>query len=175
MKHTIAFLTTTFFILSSITFAQTSMKEYKAGHVFYVSLPEYMSKTSGLNTSATIQFKNTIKDVAGFIVIDTKEELELADMVFTSIDEFYDHFIKDFIVDQEKRTISQTKSHTIGNVKFIECDASYLDTDSNMEIYYFIGIAETNNAFYKVLCFGSLENKETYKTDFQKILYSIKD
>jgi len=175
MKHTLALLTTTFLLLTATTFAQTTMKEYKAGHVFYVSLPDYMSKTTGMNDAAVIQFKNSLKDVAGFIVEDNKEELVLAEMVFSSIDDFYDNFIKDFLVDQEKRIISQTKSQTIGEVKFIECDASYLDKDSKMEIYYFVGIAETKDAFYKVLCFGSLENKDKFKADFQKILYSIKD
>ena len=175
MKHTIAFLTTTLLLFTATSFAQTTMKEYKAGHVFYVSLPDYMSKTTGMNDAAVIQFKNSLKDVAGFIVEDNKEELVLAEMVFSSIDDFYDNFIKDFLVDQEKRIISQTKSQTIGKVKFIESDASYLDKDSKMEIYYFVGIAETKDAFYKVLCFGSLENKDKFKADFQKILYSIKD
>jgi len=175
MKHTIAFLTTTLLLFTTTSFAQTTMKEYKAGHVFYVSLPDYMSKTTRMNDAAVIQFKNSLKDVAGFIIEDNKEELVLSEMVFSSIDDFYDNFIKDFLIDQEKRIISQTKSQTIGKVKFIECDASYFDKESNLEIYYFVGIAETKDAFYKVLCFSSLENKDKFKADFQKILYSIKD
>lgn len=175
MKHTIAFLTTSLLLITATSLAQTGMKEYKAGHVFYVSLPDYMSKTTGMNDAAVIQFKNTLKDVAGFIIEDNKEELVLAEMVFSSIDDFYDNFIKGFLVDQERRTISSTKSQTIGKVKFIECDASFFDKESDLEIYYLVGIAETKEAFYKVLCFSSLENKDKYKADFQKILYSIKD
>jgi hypothetical protein len=157
------------------TFAQTNLVEYKAGHIFYVSLPNYMSKTTGLNDAAVIQFRNSIKDVAGFIIEDNKEELALADMVFSSINDFYDNFIKNFLIGQNERKVSDPLSKTIGETKFIECDASYIDIESKMGIYYFVGIAETKDAFYKILCFGSLENKDNFKADFQKILYSIRD
>jgi hypothetical protein len=175
MKRTIAIFSSILILVTTMTFAQSNIKEYKAGHVFYVSLPDYMSKTTGINDAAVIQFKNTIKDVAGFIIEDNKEELTLAQMTFSSIIDFYDYFIKDFLVNEKKRNISQAVSKTIGETKFIECDASYYDKDSKLEIYYFIGIAETKDAFYKVLCYGSLENKDKFKADFQKILYSIRD
>jgi hypothetical protein len=175
MKRTIVILMTILVSLAFTIFAQTPVKEYKAGHVFYVSLPTYMTKTYGLNTSAIIQFKNSLKDVAGFIIEDNKEELALAEMTFSSMNDFYDNFIKEFLVGEKKRTISEPKSQTIGETKFIECDASYYDKDSKLEIYYFVGIAETKDAFYKVLCYGALENKDKFKSDFQKILYSIRD
>jgi len=175
MKQTIAFMTSALLFLTAPSFAQTSMKEYKAGHIFYVSLPDYMTKTTGMNDVATIQFKNTLKDVAGFIIEDNKEDLVLSEMVFSSIDDFYDNFIKDFLSDQKKREISEPKSQTIGDVKFMECDASYYDKESKMEIYYFVGIAETKDTFYKLICFGSSENKDKFKPDFQKILFSIRD
>lgn len=175
MKKTFLIIAVILTSMITTTFAQTSLVEYKAGHVFYVSLPNYMSKTMGLNDAAIIQFRNSIKDVAGFIIEDNKEELAIADMVFSSIDDFYGNFIKNFLVDLNERKITEPLSKTIGETKFIECDASYVDTDSKMGIYYFVGIAETKDAFYKVLCFGSSENKDIFKADFQKILYSIRD
>jgi len=175
MKSKIAILTTTLVLITSTTFAQKTMKEYKAGHVFYVSLPDYMSKTSGQNDDAVIQFKNTIKDIAGFIIEDNKEELSLVDMKFSSINDFYDNFIKTFLIKQKNRKISEPVSQTIGDNKFIEIDATYFDKDAKMDIYYFVGIVETKDAFYKVYCYGNLEAKDKYKADFQKILYSIKD
>jgi len=175
MKRTIAILTTTLILITSTTFAQTTMKEYKAGHVFYVSLPDYMSKTTGLNDAAVIQYKNTVKDIAGFIIEDNKEEMELANLKYSSINEFYDNFIKDFLIKEKKRNISQPVYQTIGDNKFVECDATCYSKDSKMDIYYFIGIVETKDAFYKVFCYGGFESKDKYKADFQKLLYSLKD
>lgn len=162
-------------LITTMCFSQTTFKEQKVGHIFYVSIPDYMNKTIGLNSSATIQFKNTIKDVAGFIIEDNKEELKLVEMNYSSINEFYEDFIKDFLKNEDKRNISKPQIKKIGELNFIESDASYYDKDSKLEIYYFVGIAETSSDYYKVLCWGTLENKEKFKSDFQKILYSIKD
>jgi hypothetical protein len=175
MRIKIAILSITLFFISSISFSQTTFKEQKAGHIFYVSLPEYMNKTVGLNTSASLQFKNSIKDIAGFIIEDNKEELKLAEMNYSSISEFYEDFIKDFLIDEEKRNISKPIIKNIGGINFVECDATYYEKESKLDLYYFVGIAETSSSYYKVLCFGSLADKDKYKADFQKILYSLRD
>ena len=169
----ITFMAVLFFSLTM--FAQTNMKNYKAGHTFEVSIPDYMTKTTGLNDAATFQFRNSVKDIAGFIIFDTKADLELVELKYTNAQEFYDEFIKDFLAKQKNRNISEPKIQTVGDNNYVECDASCYSKESKTDIYYFVGVVETKNAFYKLLCFGGIDNKEKYKADFQKILYSIKD
>lgn len=167
-----------FFCLMLLPFygiTQSDLKVFKVGHTFNVSLPVYMSKTGGLNSAAALQYKNTVKDVAGFIIYDTKEELHLVEMEFASITEFYEEFIKDFLKDEEKLTISQPVSKKKGEINYLECDASYYDKEVEMEIYYLVGIVETPKSYYKVLSWCSLQNKDKFKEDFQKIVYSISD
>jgi hypothetical protein len=175
MKKTIGVLTTIFVLMTASVFAQTELKQHKGGHSFDISLPTYMTKTIGLNESAAIQYKSTVKDVYGFVIYDTKEELTLAEMQYGSIQEFYDYFIKDFLKDQEKRKISTPQTQKKGETSFIECDATYYDSEAKTEIYYFVGIVETKIAYYKVLSWSVAENKDKFKADFQKILYCIKD
>ena len=155
--------------------AQTTLKEYKVGHVLNVSLPEYMSRTMGINSSAMFQFKNTVKDVYGFIIEDNKEELALVDMNYSSINEFCEDFSKDFLKDEKKRTFSNPEYKKIGNLNFVEFDASYYDEEAKGEIYYLVGVAATKTSFYKDISYTSLENKDKFKADFQKILYSLND
>jgi hypothetical protein len=162
-----------FFILSQ-TSAQ-SMKELKVGHPIYVSIPTYMNRTMGLNSAACVQFKSELKDIYGFVIEDNKEELALAEINYSNITEFYNDFIKDFIEGEKKRTVSEPQSKTVGTTNFMEVDFSYYDKDAKTEIYYLIGIVETPTAYYKVLCWSTLENKPKYKADFQKIVYSVKD
>ena len=162
-------------LISTHCYSQTKMTEYKAGQIFYVSLPEYMSRTIGLNSSATIQYKNAVKDVYGFVIVDSKDEMALADLKYSSINEFYDDFIKDFLADEEKRKISKPVYTTKGEINFVECDASYYDQDAKAEIFYLVGIVETKSTYYKVLSWVLADNKEKFKPDFQSIIYSIKD
>lgn len=175
MKSKITAILTTCILIATLASAQTTLKEHKGGHEFNISLPDYMSKTVGLNSSSAIQYKSAIKDVYGFVIFDTKEELKLADMNFTSVNEFYEEFIKDFLKGEEKRTVSQPKFQKKGEINFIESDLTYFDKDAKAEIYYLVGIVETPLSFYKVLSWSTVENKDNFKADFQKILYSLKD
>ncbi len=162
-------------ITCSKTFSQSDMKEFKAGHIFYISLPDYMSRTTGLNSAATIQYKSEVKDVYGFVIEDNKEELKLAELNYTSLKEFYEDFIKDFLKDEDKRKISKEQYKTIGTTNFVECEASYYDLEAKVGICYIIGIVETPSSYYKILSWSTQENKEKFKADFQKIIYSLKD
>ncbi len=155
--------------------AQTKMKEFKAGHTFNVSLPDYMNKTVGLNGDSAIEYKSEVKEVYGFIIYDLKEDLRLVELNYNSINEFNDDFMKDFLKEEEKKSMSSTVSKKINETNFLETDVVLFDKEANMEIYYLIGIAETPKAFYKVFSWSSKENKDKFKGDFQKILYSIKD
>ena len=155
--------------------AQVSMKPYKVGHPFHISLPDYMTRTVGMNEDAAIQYKNVVKDVYGFVIVDDKESLKLAEISFTSITEFYEDFIKDFMEGEEK--VKQSKPQVTDNqaARYLEADLSYFDKEAKSEIYYLIGVVETDKAYYKVLTYCTLENKAKFKEDFRKILYSLTD
>ena len=175
MKKRITILATALFLITLSTFAQTKLKEVKAGNIFQVSLPEDMMKTIGLNNSATLQYKSTLKDVYGFVIEENKEELILAALNFTSINDFYEDFIKDFLTDEKKRTLANPEYKQIDGINFIENDVTYYDKEAKTEIYYLIGIVETKTTYYKVLSWTTLENKDKFKEDFRKIIYSLRD
>lgn len=168
------------FIILSLSFAFSSQAQngftaFKGGHVFDVAVPSYMTRITGLNSAAILQFKNAAKDIYTIIIEDEKEEMKLAELSFAGIDEFFEYTIKSFLKDEEQRSIGQPLRKTIGAFQYMETDASYFDKDANTSIYYLFGIVETGTRFYKVFSFTSLENKDQYKAVFQKILYSVHD
>jgi hypothetical protein len=175
MKKKFTLFMTILLVMSSSVYAQTPLKEYEAGHVFHISIPEYMGKTIGLNNSATIQYKSEVKDVYGFVIEDNKEELKLAELNYSSINEFYEGFIKDFLTDEDDRIVSQPLYKKNGDINFVESDVTYYDKEAKINIYYLVGIVETKSAYYKVLSWSAVENKDKFKADFQKIVYSLKD
>lgn len=164
-----------FFLSCTLLSAQTAMKTITVGHPFTISLPDYMTRTIGLNSNAALEYKNTVKDVFGFVIIDDKESLRLAEISFSGVEEYYEDFIKDFIEGEEK--VKQSKPLVQQNAagKFLEADLSYFDKDAKTEIYYLVGLVETPKSYYKILSYCTLENKAKFKEDFKKILYSLKD
>lgn len=173
MNKLITLLTLAF--IAPPVFGQTTMKEYTIGHPIHIALPDYMNRTLGLNEDAVVQFKSEVKDVYGYVIEDNKEELRLAEMNFSSVNEFYDEFIKSFIEGEEKVNQSKPMVQKKGEITFIEADVSFYSKEAKTEIYYLVGIIETKTAYYKVLSYCTLANKAKFKADFQKILYSLKD
>lgn len=175
MKRIITNLSVILVLITTNLLAQTNFKEYKVGHIISISLPDYMSRTVDINSSSIIQYKSSVKDVYGFIIEDNKEELALAEMNYSSINEFCEDFAKDFLKDEKKKTFTYPEYQKKGDINFAEFDATYYDKESKIEIYYLVGIVETKTCYYKVLSYTSKENKDKFKADFQSILYSLKD
>jgi len=155
--------------------AQPPAKEYKIGQAFNITLPGYLSKTLGLNDAAVVQYKSDEKAVYGFVIQDLKEELKLAGVDYASINAFYEDFMKDFATDEKNKRIGKPLSQTKNGINFIEVDYSFYSEEAKMNIYYLVGIVETKNAYYKVLSWCAAEDKQKFKADFQKILYSVKE
>ena len=169
-------LFTTLFAMSIINcFAQTSFTAYKAGQEFDITVPTYMSRTTGLNKAAIIQFKNAAKDVYALVIQENKEELALAQLNFSSAEEFQEYTMKNFLKDVEQRKVSTPVIKEINGFKYVYAEASYYDKVIQQSVYYFYGIAESKTCFYKLLCYTSLNNKEKFKADFQNTFYSIHD
>ncbi|MBS1927093.1 MAG: hypothetical protein IT254_07740 [Chitinophagaceae bacterium] len=154
-------------------FSQKTGKEIKVGHIFQVSIPDYMNKTVGLNNVASIQFISPENDVAGFVIEDSKEDLKLADTSFASLKDFYSFFEKDFLSGLSKRTISPIHEFQKNGKNYLEFDASYFDEDLKSEVSYYVCLIEENDYYYKLICWSAGVNKEKFKPDFQKIALSI--
>ena len=170
------FLLTSLFAFSVIAcFSQTGFTAYRGGHEFDITVPTYMARTTGLNRAAIIQFKNSAKDVYALVIEDNKEELALAEMRFGSLEEFQEFTMNEFLKNEDQRKISTPVSKSINGFKYIHAEASYYDKEVKQSVYYFFGIVETKTAYYKLLCYTSLDKKEKFKADFEKTLYSIHD
>jgi hypothetical protein len=169
------FFTLVFAVAGIVSFSQTAMKPLTVGHPVTISIPDYMNRTTGINSSALIQYKSEVKDVYGFVIEDAKDEMKMAEINFANVMEFYEDFIGDFVKGEEKVIQSKPISQQKNGINFIEADVSFYDKEAETEIYYLIGIVETKTSFYKVLTYCTLESKAKFKADFQKILYSLKD
>jgi hypothetical protein len=53
----------TVLLLAQFVIGQTKMVEYQTGHVVKLSVPDYMTRTSGLNDDACLEFQNAVKEL----------------------------------------------------------------------------------------------------------------
>lgn len=160
-------------VFSQTSFSQQKSREIKVGHLFHITIPEYMERTVGLNSAASIQFVSSPNDVAGFVIEDSKEELKLADTSFATLKDFYFFFEKDFLSGLKARTISPVNEFRKNGKNYLEFDASYFDDELKSEVSYYVCLIEEDTYYYKLICWSAKENKEKFRPDFQRIALSI--
>ena len=162
-------------IINASAFAQTTFNTVKTGHTVSFSVPDYMSRTTGINDVSFLQFKSIPKDVYTFMIEDSKVELDIVEMKFTSVMDFYEFFIKDFLISEKKRKVNTPVSFTKDDVNYVQTELTYYDKDSKFEIYYNITIAETAGYFYQILSYTSEENSINVKADLTALGSSLKE
>lgn len=162
-------------ISNRIKLGNSLYKEYKAGHLFDISLPSYMERMVGQIDGSAVEYMNQANDLYGYVTFETKENLELTKQKYTSILEYQETLLKNFIKDKEKRIVSKPLSQKRGDINFIETEVTFHNKETNDDFYYLIGAVETKTTFYRIISWSLAKNKNKFKADFQKILYSIKD
>lgn len=156
---------------SILIFAQTKFEEKKVGHIYYVSIPDYMLETDQLNDVASLQYQNTLKEAYVIVIEDSKKSLTKAGMGFSGPREFYDSFAKDFFNADDE----------IGKVKDIKVNGNYavqvevMRKFNDLDIIYLVTVVETPTHFYKMLAWTLKSNWDSLIGDFKKIANSLKD
>jgi hypothetical protein len=118
-------------MIISTAFAQTTFNTVKTGHTVSFSVPEYMSRTTIINDAFVLQFKSIPKDIYTFMIEDSKEELSIAEMKFTSVMDFYEYFIKDFLISEKKRKVNTPVSLTKDGVYYAQSVLTYFGINAD--------------------------------------------
>lgn len=162
-------------VADKIKAGNSPYKEYEAGHAFEISLPKFLERTKGINDYAAIEYINNANDIFGYTVYDTKENIKLEGRNYASLEAYHGNTIKGFVKDIPKKIVSQPQSHKSEGINFTETDITFHDKETNKDLYYFIGSVETKTTFYSVVFRTLGKNKNKFKGEFLKILYSLKD
>jgi hypothetical protein len=159
----------------NVNVEESKFKEYKAGHVFYISFPGYLQTNVGDTSQSSIVYQNEENEIYGFVTYQNKQYLQLETGKEMTLNDFFKSELKKYADDKPQVQIESAKSQKKASISFMETEVSFLQAESNKKIYFFFGIAETDTTFYTVLCQAPEDKKDKYKHDFQQIFYSIKD
>ena len=174
MKKITLIMTVALLLIISVTAnSQTKFVEKKIGHVYTINVPDYMTKTLELNSAATCQYSNVKKNAYMIVIEDSKEDLELVNSKYTNPGDFYEDFVKSFSQNKENVQVSEVKNLVINGNKAVQSEMTAVVDSTN--IYYLLTVVETKSYFYKLLCWTLPDNKDALKSDFVKMVSSLKD
>lgn len=158
-------------LIPILSVAQSKFNEIKVGHTYYLNIPDYMTATTELNKSASLQYQNTLKEAYVIVIEDNKAQLDSLGMRFTDPQDFYDGFITDFTSGLENKKFTGTKRIKIGPNSAVQAEVSAM-FDGN-PIWYFITVVESPTHFYKIISWTLEENKNKLKPDYVKMVNSF--
>ena len=156
-----------------LSYSQSVFSEKKIGHEYYLSIPDYLLRCTGLNDQASAQYQNNSKELYLYIIEDSKEELKSVGIFYQNIAEFYDDFIKDYAIDTKGRKVSAPQQIKNGSSTIIQTEMEYISNET--PVYMVITLVEGKDYFYKIICWTSLSNKEKLKDDMLKIGSSFRE
>lgn len=159
-------------------YSQTKFTEQKAGHVYHVAVPDYMTKTVTLNDVATMQYINSAKNAYLVIIDDSKENLEMKGIKFVSLKDFHDDNIKHLKAEENDPVESDAVEFEANGNKFYqtELNVNFKEKDNlEVKITYLITYVETKEHYYQILCWSLTPEYKNLLADFKKIAASIRD
>jgi UDP:flavonoid glycosyltransferase YjiC (YdhE family) len=143
------------------------------GHIYKISIPEYMVKTYELNDVASIQYQDTTKEAYIIVIEDAKDQLESLGIKFTDAKNFLDEFVVDYKIENEKRSLKNASEFKANGNACAQVELYWTEEETNF--FMLITIVESKTHFYKILNWTISENAPNLKNDFIAISKSLKD
>ncbi len=172
------FLTTSTVLSTIPSFSQTKFVEQKAGHIIYMSVPDYMVKTSSLNDVASMQYMNKAKEAYVVVIEDAKEDLEAEGTKYNNLKDFHDSVIESLkSEDPQAKELNATEFQQNGS-KFYQTDLyATLQTEDgkDIKVTYLVTYVESKTHYYQVLCWTLASSYKDLVGDFKKIASTIRD
>lgn len=150
---------------------EANFQEHKIGHVYHVSIPDYMTKTYSLNEAASMQYLNAAKETYVILIEDSKDQLLQAGVPFRSPEEFYDHFEQTFADNYSK--ISPKHPLTINGYPALQVEIT--KPFGEYKVHYLVTVIESETHFYKMLAWTIDKYKQKYLADFKRIANSFRE
>jgi hypothetical protein len=163
---------------ASQSFSQTKFVEQKAGHVIYMSVPDYMVKTSSLNDVASMQYMNKVKEAYVVVIEDAKEDLEAEGTKYANLKDFHDSVIESLKSEDPKAQESKPTEFQQNGNKFYQTELNAtLQTEDGKEIKvtYLVTYIESKTHYYQILCWTLANNYKDLVGDFKKTAATIRD
>lgn len=164
--------------IGSQGYSQTKFVEQKAGHIIYMSVPDYMVKTTSLNDVASMQYMNKTKEAYVVVIEDAKEDLEAEGTKYSSLKEFHDSVIESLKSEDPKAQESKPTEFQQNGNKFYQTDLyATLQTEDgkDIKVTYLVTYVESKTHYYQVLCWTLANNYKDLVGDFKKIASTIRD
>ena len=147
---------------------------------YSVAIPSFLTKASGLNDDASLQYQNAWKEFYVIVIDESKAEMHKA-FVDNNLTETYTNDIKGYselLMNGFEKAISVSHKSEIIDTTINNMPARLLTVSGRTEgidAYYSLAFIQGKERYYQIMAW-TLSNKEyEYKDKMNRIMYSLKE
>ncbi|AXG73540.1 hypothetical protein DVK85_04560 [Flavobacterium arcticum] len=180
MKKHLFITIITAFLLLSCGDSKEEIQTIKIKGLYSIELPEYLTKTTGLDNSASLQYQNTLREVYIMVIDEPKSKLEKA-IKENALEDYYtpdlDGYAKLLNEGIETRasldSVPQLISKKINGLN--AKTATFTGNSQGIDIYWSLAFIEGKNNYYQVMIWTLADKKEQYKETMKAMINSFKE
>ncbi|WP_130734068.1 hypothetical protein [Flavobacterium sp. J27] len=169
-----------FLILTHILISCGSFENFETIGVnnFSLDLPTYLSKTTNLNNSASLQYQNVFKELYIIAIDEDKNELGKA-LHNNGLDKIYSNDFNGYVdllkiglendIEMENETVKDTLINGL-QTKLIKFEGKV----ETYNVFYAVAYVNGVDNYYQIMSWTLLDKKEEYETTIDKMIFSFK-
>jgi hypothetical protein len=161
--------------------AKAEMETVTINEDYSMGIPKFMTKTTGLNDDASLQFQNIFKETYVIVIDENKQEFIDAYQELQSYDSSTS-VISNYADTQVQLTTSSMNVLTKSELKFFPLNglnAANIEIDAEIEgvntpITYFLTFVEGDDTLYFVMAWTLQKYKDDYRETFAEMAKTFK-
>ncbi|MDR6966743.1 hypothetical protein J2X31_000741 [Flavobacterium arsenatis] len=163
----LGFLSILFVSCNSKTEYQTITVDNK----YSLEIPDFMSEAKNLNTEASLQYQNVLREF--YVIVLDEPKTEFPNQEAINLEEYKNIVLENLKMNLSEPTISPVEDTIINGLKAKLFSVS--DNTENIEIYYQFAYIESNSHFYQIMTWTLENRKDKFSLDMDKIIASFKE
>lgn len=163
--------------------ADDSFEEVKVNGLYSMKVPDYLSQGYDLNSEASLQYQNVVKEVYVIVIDEPKQDfidvfMSLGD--YDSTKSACDNYAEAQMESIEGNMSAVTSKSTLRKTKLNGCDARLCDvsgTQSGIDdaMGFTVAFIEGKETLYMIMTWTYDKSKSDYQEDMDKMINSFKE
>lgn len=154
------------------SWAEVEYKNHEISDLFNIELPSYLSETTDLNNEAEAQYQNALKNLCLIIRKNDWQELRRRRPEFV-LEDYYDVSIEQLKVNLERIDAPAPDSISLNGLSAFK--GSLSGTFKGDRIQFDICTIAGKRYLYQLLIWSTIEDRDQYHSDIEKIIYSFEE
>jgi hypothetical protein len=147
---------------------------------YSISIPSFLTKVSGLNDDASLQYQHAWKELYVIVIDESKEEMQNV-LSENNLIGKYSNDIKGYsslLLNGFEQNINVSKKSKVTETLVNNMPARLITVSGKVEgidAFYTIAFIEGKNRYYQIMTWTLASKENEYKDKMNQILYSLKE